>query len=96
MKPEDFYFYCDYSQEYKGVFLFIVSIDYWDKYHRVDDQHLHIRKILPKGISEESESLFQSSKSIEETCKDMICLGFQENTSFSKFVYDADVFARYE
>jgi single-stranded DNA-specific DHH superfamily exonuclease len=94
--PSEYYFAVveavdNYAEEYNlGSYIFIVRIDFWNKNRRLDDRHLNIDDLLPEEISEDMESLFSSSDSIEESRKKMLERGFKENEEFSKFVEDVE------
>lgn len=90
MAPINYYYFCYYSEEEQNVCVSIVSIEYWNKYHRVDDHHLNIDDILPSFISEEGESHFFSTKSISETQKEFDFLGFKANDEFASFCREHD------
>lgn len=89
--PSEYYFAvfepADTYAEENGLcsYISIVRIDFWDKNKHLDDRHLSIYDILPEGISEDMESFFTSSDSVEESRKKMLEHGFKENEEFSKF-----------
>jgi hypothetical protein len=51
----------------------------------MDDHELHINDILPTGIGEESEGVFSSIRSVEDSRKLMLKFGFEENEALTKF-----------
>lgn len=95
--PSEYYFHVQDSSKYsKGQHsiyadLGIVKISYWNEYHHLDDNHLGISGVLPNGISEESESVFSSPYSVEETRALMLELGFQEDEKFSQFINNHNI-----
>lgn len=88
----NYYFYAGESSEYERVCVLIVKIDYWNKYHRVDDKFLKIQEYVPSGIWEESEGMFFSDLTLKETKNKMRKFGFKEHGSFSVFARNSDPF----
>lgn len=81
LEPQD-----TYALDYHlSSYIFIVSIDFWDRNKHLEDRHLNIYDLLPEGMSEDMESFFTSSDSVESVSKKLLERGFKENKEFSKF-----------
>jgi hypothetical protein len=91
---EDFYFYVAYSHDWKDVIVSICPIDYWNKNGCIIDKHLSktIKHLLPSGMGECNEAMFDTSSDIEKTIQDLRDRGFKEDDSYNAFCAAHDPF----
>jgi len=91
-KAAEIYFYVGYSRQYKEVMVVMSPIEYFEKNNCVLDQHLGIRELLPDFMGECGECLFDTSKSILNSKKELLSRGFIENNKFAEFCKNHDPF----
>lgn len=96
MKPSDFLFYAGLDGETKEVLVSICDKNFFKENGCVEDRHLGIQDILPKGITECAESLFESAFSLEKTRALLRLAGFEESDEFTTFSLSHDIFTEWE
>lgn len=97
-----FYFYAGQApkldRECYGIqtWVIICPKPYFDKHGCVIDRHISdytaLLQNLPEGLGEESEAMFSSGKSVDETRRDLLKVGFIESGDFSNWCKNHDPF----
>ena len=88
--PADFYFAVSnslsFDPEENDAFTFIALVPkvYFNKEGCMWDQSMNLDHILPEDFGEEMESIWGTSRNIEDVRKDMLARGFEENKDFIK------------
>ncbi len=67
-----------------GTLALIAPTDYFITHGCLPDRFLNIKNLIPEYLSEDLECMFFSSKSVEQTKKDLLAKGFIELKEFSK------------
>jgi len=98
IRPQYILFYVGIEKVYDDqfddgeVYVVMCPADYFAQYNCVYDQHLGIGRLLPEGMGECGECLFDTDKSVEDTYAALIALGFVEDPKFSQFCSQHDPF----
>jgi hypothetical protein len=96
LKQNNFLFYAGLDGETKEVLVSICKKDFFEKNSFCEDRHLGIQDILPKGIIECAEGLFESEFSLEKTKALLRLAGFQESDEFTHMSMTHDPFIEWE
>lgn len=101
-KPNDYYFHVgivhtdEWNDELNDfaieVLVVITPVEFFDKNGCVFDRHLKIDSILPAGIVDTCESLYESKHSFEETERLLLAAGFKQSPEFSDSCKNHDPF----
>lgn len=84
-----FYLYTRPNDHFSDIFscyVFINDLTYFRKHKVLNDWHLGWMIHMPDYLSEVCEAEFGSSKSLDETKKDLLQMGFVEDEKFSQFM----------
>jgi hypothetical protein len=101
IEPKDIFFYVGHEKVYDedndlisdgDVYVVMCPSEYFAQYNCVYDRHLGIKHLLPSGVSECQECLFDTNLSLQDTYAALIDLGFAEDPAFSKWCSDHDPF----